>query len=205
MLLPSLAVRAALRLNTPAKRFAWAAEQLHAALFPSPALAVDTVLGIPAKPAIKGIPATNVLSQIAAARMYADTKTFEPQKFSAQFYLPFDLVQYRRGVPLLLCVGQMSTEVYQPHVGTIATGEPVLDISVMKTFEQYLVEQLSLMITSTPNVDFNSTCMDVDVVNWFTSEYLSSAVPSLIIKTVLNRSGFVNNNRYADITGIATI
>ena len=208
MLLPLPAVRAALRLNTPEKRFVWAAEQLHAALFPSPAVAADLILGIPAKVANKGIvlsPPNPSLGMIIAeaCSMYSSRGGF-PLQFEVDFYLPFDLVQFNRGVPLLLCVGQLSTDVYPANVGTIVTGEPIPDGSVVKTFEQYLVEQFSLMVAASPTVNSDYSAFYIDVKDWYTSDYTVIGVPCIALRCLIRRTGKVGNNRYGDITTIVT-
>ena len=205
MLLPSPAIRAALRLDTPAKRFVWASEQLIGAMIPSPAVAASPGLGIPIKPLTRGVLPTNPLIE-AVNDMYAHTLLSDPTKFSAKFNLPFNVAQYHRGVPFLLCVGEITTDAYLPHVGAIVAGLPIPDGSSVTTFEQYLVEQLSLMIVqSTSPVDFNTTELRDREVKLFTSEYASKTLPTMYLSTQINRTGMIGTNRYGDITSIVTV
>lgn len=197
MLLPLPAVRAALRLDTPEKRFAWAAEQLYGALVASPAVAADIPLGVPAKATTRGI--ADVKGGFA---YYADAFKADGRGnyFDAYFRLPFDMAQYHRGVPLLRCIGQLSLDACLPYVGTIPAGEPIFDNANSKTVEQYLVEQASnIIVAAGATFDFSNATFEIDKVGFQPSEFQRQLVHFFGIGLVFNRTGIVGNDRYSDI------
>lgn len=198
MKLPSASIRASLRLANPAQRYAWAVESLYAALTPSPAVVADLTFGIPAKPITRGLVATSIIGSVTTNR--TDVLNY-PNFLQSRIYLPFNLVQNKRGVPLIFCVTELSTEVYQSYVGTVTPGEPIPDNSIMKTFEQYLVEQLSIIIATTPNIDLSLTSLAPEVLNWYYTDHLASPLSVLVAKVALQRTGMVGGDRYGDITG----
>jgi hypothetical protein len=198
MLLPLPAVRAALRLDTPEKRFAWAAEQLYGSLVASPAVAVDAPLGIPAKTAVKGIadPTKNPFATWAGSMKASSSGT----TFDSYFMLPFDMAQHLRGVPLLRCIGQLTPDICLPYVGTVVAGEPIPDGSVAKTVEQYLVEQAAnIIVAAGSTFNFSENTFRLTNETFSTTEYNRQLVHYFEVEMYLNRSGFPSNDRYSNI------
>ena len=197
MLLPSAAVRAALKLNTPEKRYAWAAEQLFGSLVASPAVVADTALGVPAKAAIKGI--AEPKSPIANwSRFFDATGTFN--YFSSYFYLPFDIAQYNRGVPLLRCIGQLTADTCLPYIGTVPAGDPILDNATSKTVEQYLVEQAANIIAAAgANFNFSDNTFKIAKDSYQVGEFEHRLVHYFELQMIFNRTPMVNNDRYSGI------
>ena len=198
MLLPSAQVRAALRLDTPAKRFAWAAEQLYGALFPSPAVAADIGTAVPAKAANAGILPTNPLIEKLSQMVVAT----QPGLLTAKFYLPFNLAQYHRGVPLLFCVEPIVQAPFNLPAVANTTGSPIDDLSPVKTFEQYLLSQLSFAIVNSPNADFDRSKFFLSDEEIYSSDYAKKVVPTIYIQAHINRTGITGSDRYSDIVGL---
>lgn len=198
MLLPLPSVRAALRLDTPEKRFAWAAEQLYGSLVASPAVAVDAPLGIPVKTAIKGIadPTKNPFATWAGFMKASSSGT----DFDSYFMLPFDMAQHLRGVSLLRCIGQLTPDVCLPYVGTVVAGDPIPDNSVSKTVEQYLVEQAAAIIVAAGGTfNFSENTFKLDKDTFPTTEYNRQLVHYFEVGMIFNRSGFPGSDRYSNI------
>jgi hypothetical protein len=198
MLLPLPAVRAALRLDTAEKRFAWAAEQLYGSLVASPAVAVDAPLGIPAKTAVKGIadPTKNPFATWAGSMKASSSFSY----FDAYFTLPFDMAQYHRGVPNLRCIGQLTTDTCLPYVGTVVAGEPIPDGSLAKTVEQYLVEQAAnIIVAAGSSFNFSENIFRLSKDTFPTTEYNTQLVHYFEVGMIFNRSGFPGSDRYATI------
>ena len=202
MLLPSALIRSELRLDTPAKRFIWAAEQLYGALFPSSIVVADIATAVPAKTANAGIvPAT------AANMFFEMLRETKLDHFSdttvIRLYLPFDYAQHYRGVPMLYCVNPVVAAPYHPTATPVRAGTPILDNSPCKTFEQYLVEQLSYMIVGKPTYSTDLSSLEVLAKSWGISDYQERITPIINVRSTVLRTGLPGVNRYENITEIA--
>lgn len=200
MKLPDATVRAALRLANPAQRFTWAAQQLYAACFPSPAVIAVPTNDVPAKPlANRGaILPLNLLTSEMISNLGAT-------EYSAKFYIPLNYAQYSRGGRLSRSMGELSTDAVLPYVGLLPAGDPIPDNSLALTVEQYLFEQVSLLMAEAANPGYSEkNHITLNVVQAYPP---NPATPLLIpcvelIGTVV-RTGQEGNNRYSDITGVS--
>ena len=86
------------------------------------------------------------------------------------------------------------------YVGDVADLPPILDGSIQPTVERFMVEQLALAMAETPAYSRSSTYMLARVRNWFTTQYVSTAVPILSFYVNMRRTGQIGNNLYSDIT-----
>lgn len=166
MLLPPLAVRAALKLENPAQRFAWAADQLVSGSHPSPAIAANLARNIPAKAGNAGLlPPYNdkAIQGFAESGFGRDPGV---NQLSYYVTLPYSEAQLVRGVPLLKCIQPIVAGATNTYVGSVPTDVVAVDSSSATTVEEYCFEQYLL---AQPSGNYgNQWTMSIE--KWWTSE-----------------------------------
>lgn len=196
MLLPSLAARAALKLNNPAQRFAWAADQLVGGSQMSPAIAANPARNIPAKAANAGLlPPYNDKSLQGFAESYFSR---DPGVNQLMYYLalPYSEAQLVRGVPLLKCIQPIISGATNTYVGGVPTGDVAVDSSVATTVEEYCFEQFLL---AQPSGNYGNQ-WSMSIEKWYTSERAYFYDRFVIIKATVPL--LQGNNAYSGITGL---
>jgi hypothetical protein len=161
MLLPSVAVRSALRLQTPAQQLMWAAKQLIGAMSPSAPVAANPTAGIPAKGATKGV--NKEFIELVEKNKVIDNPG---DNFAyVRFWLPYDAAQFNRGVPISRCLRSLSDDIVLPNIYPVASSDPITDGSTSVTIEQYIYERASELLTNS----FSDLYLDTD--EWYISDY----------------------------------
>jgi hypothetical protein len=177
MLLPSLAIRDALKLQNPAQKIRWATEQLIGSLFLTPVILANPTLGIPAKAATKGC-VPQMLPLMEKQSIWENGNHPE-----CLLWLPFDPCQYYRGVPMQKCILPLSTDIVQTSTYTPSATTPASDVSTATTIEQYIYEQAQACIAINPTYNFTNMFFE----QWYSTDYEYKIYPIVKLRIVLNR------------------
>jgi hypothetical protein len=188
MLLPSAEIRASLRLQNPAQKLIWAAEQLFGGSYPSPAVIANPILGIPAKPALKGMNPEYLVSL-----RHFQLSRFNAGQLYCQIHLPVDTAQYYRGVPLNRCLRNLVEGAVLPYVGVTPEVPAIADSSTARTVEEYLYEQAQELRALNPAMQCNFAYREWQETNQTPYKGFACVITQI---TVLENAAYTGLDRY---------
>lgn len=145
MKLPSLAVRATLKLQNPAQRLYWALSNYESCLLPSPAVVAVPANGIPATAAIPAPEAT--FAKDFTDRSFLNFSLSEqPKYYNFEVGLLLNNAMLARGLEVVKCFRETRLNVTQTYLGTVPGALPAAnDTSTATTLEEYIYEQWLLL------------------------------------------------------------
>jgi hypothetical protein len=153
MKLPLSAVRAALKLQSPAQRLYWALCQYESGLNPTPAVVANLANGVPANPAGLGLDVSITKNFVDVANTVYFSLNEQPKHYDFQIEMLLNNDLLARGLDISKCFRETSLDLIQPYAGVIpADLAAAVDASTATTLEQYIYENwLALKADRTNN------------------------------------------------------